>query len=229
MAIPFVVGDRISGVDPFQITTFVWLFSGFLLIGAKSIYVADWPWHDFLRGQVVCRSVGDIVDVTGMPAQMVLLYLLHNEYTNPLTFKGPYTGMFKRALKNGGGLVVDEPVQLSTMLASGFVIFKVLSEQGEHLICIDVRKGANSRQIVSGEIKEYLVCMDVGQEEFDDGVVGLDQDPTDGVVDAGKQVNKKEAAKSDTNTRANKVLMLDRVEFRWTKMLGLYIKDSRFG
>lgn len=38
------------------------------------------------------------------------------------------------------GFAIDEPVQLSTMLASGFVILKVASHHGEHLICLDARK-----------------------------------------------------------------------------------------
>ncbi len=72
MAVPFAVGTRIRGVDPFQITTFAWLTAGFIAVLAKSRYVSEWPWHDFLRGHVVCRSVGDVCDVTGIDSQTVL-------------------------------------------------------------------------------------------------------------------------------------------------------------
>src|ERR1700722_11857733 len=60
MAIPFVVKNKIEGVDPFQITTYCWFLAGFITILAKSRYVSEWPWHDFLRGRVVCQSISDV-------------------------------------------------------------------------------------------------------------------------------------------------------------------------
>ena len=63
MVVPFVVGTRIRGVDPFQIAAYSWVVAGFVTIIAKSRYVSEWPWHDFLRGHVVCRSVKDVCDV----------------------------------------------------------------------------------------------------------------------------------------------------------------------
>src|ERR1700759_4739172 len=59
LAVPFLVGQRISGVDPFQFVTFGWLLAGAFLVGAKSRYVESWPWHDFLRGHIICRSVSE--------------------------------------------------------------------------------------------------------------------------------------------------------------------------
>jgi len=60
------------------------------------------------------------------------------------------------------GLSIDDPVNLSTMLTS--VVLKVLSAKGEHLICLDVRKGAwdwasRNQYIFS------LACMDLGKNK----------------------------------------------------------------
>jgi len=209
MSVPFIVGTDIRGVDPFQITTFAWIIAGFIAVLAKSRYVSEWPWHDFLRGHVVCRSVKDICDVTGMDAQMILLNLLHEEYLNTLRTKGPYNGMFGRKSDDSNGFAIDEAVDLSTMIASGFVILKVLNEFGEHLICLDIRRGTQSQQPEKGLWGDYLACMDIGKDIMFD------------TLDQGLGQRKR---KSD-----DKVKKLSVKSFRWNKVLGLYIQDSKFG
>ncbi|KAI0199931.1 hypothetical protein F4808DRAFT_196330 [Astrocystis sublimbata] len=57
IAIPFVARNRISGVDPFQITLFLWVIAGVIILAAKGKYVSEWPWHEFLHGHVVCRTL----------------------------------------------------------------------------------------------------------------------------------------------------------------------------
>lgn len=217
LAIPFSVQDKLPGVDPFQFVQFMWLLAGFMLIGAKSRYVSNWPWHDFLKGQVVCHSVKDLTDVSGVDPQMILLFLLQNEFKHTLAVSGPYTGMFLRVSESGDGFVINEPAQLSTMLASGFLIFKVLNEKGEHLICLDVRK--NAKQIIGRETAEYNACMDIGQD--------LIEEEEEGKSDQTAPSSKKKTR--GRQERTDKVIILRREEFRWNKMLGLYIKDSRFG
>ena len=144
----------------------------------------------------------DLAEVTGIHAQMILLYLIHNEPKHTLTMSGPYRGIFKRKLEDVTGFVIDVPVHLSTMLASGYLIFKVLNEKGEHLICIDVRLGV--RGITSRIEENYKASMDIGRDDLDlerkYGTDGLD-----------------------------KVIFLARQQFGWNKMLGLYVKDSKFG
>ena len=210
MAVPFSVQNRLKGVDPFNITTFAWLMAGFILVIAKSRYVCEWPWHDFLRGRVVCKSIKEMADVTGIDGQMILTNLLHNERNTALTTKGPYNGMFDRRAEFGSaGFSIDVPIQLSTMLASGFVLLKVLSVKGERLICLDVRKG--SEWGIGAAMKhhhgEHLACTDLEDEEDKKEV----QEKPDGV------------------TGGKKILRLTRSEFLWTRVLGVYVRDSLFG
>ena len=223
LAVPFSVGDRISGVDPFQIASFGWLLAGLFLIGAKSIYVSEWPWHDFLRGQVVCRGVRNLRDVTGIKAQTILMYLLHNERKMTLVTQGPHNGMFQNASKEGKGFAIDEPVKNSTMLASGFIVLKVLNEKGEHVVCIDVRKGVEWDAAVKNQSADYLACLDIGKE-------GLSfEDMESDHKTAYTTLEVEEADTDASHDGRDKVLKLERRNLRWNKMLGLYVKDSRFG
>jgi hypothetical protein len=219
MAVPFAVGTRIRGVDPFQIATFSWVIGGFIVVLAKSRYVAEWPWHDFLRGRVVCRSVKDVTEVTGVRSQMVLLNLLHDERNNTLTTRGPYNSMFGRSSKDAGGFSIDEPVFLSTMIASGFIILKVLNEKGEHLVCMDVRKGSPGDTPVKGDFGTYLAYIDIGKDSIATGE--KEKDDVDSVVNFVTRKSK--------DKETDKVLRLTPVNFRWTKVLGIYIRDSKFG
>lgn len=240
MSIPFAVKERISGVDPFQITTFSWLLAGFITIIAKSRYVSEWPWHDFLRGQVVCSGVTDVHEVTGVDPQMIIWYLLHAEHDSILRTRGPYNGMFGqvnmrdttieevdmiktmysavfgRKGQEVGGFAIDEPVQLSTMLASGFIILKVLNDKGEHLICVDVRKGTDAAAYTRLEKEMFLSCMSIDKDITELTSLRKAQD--------GEEV--RSPGRRETN---NKILKLSVHEFRWNKMLGVYVKDSRFG
>jgi hypothetical protein len=126
--VPFVVGERIPGVDPFQFVTFGWLIAGAFVVGAKSRYVENWPWHDFLRGQILCRSVSELAVASRVKKQAVLLYLLRAEFRNPLVFRGPYHGIFRRRAKSGTeGLSIDIPVGHATILASGFNVLGIRS------------------------------------------------------------------------------------------------------
>ena len=218
MAIPFLVGQRIAGVDPFQLTTFAWVVAGFIVVFAKSRYVAQWPWHDFLHGRVVCRSVGDVCDVTGISPQTVLMYLLVEEQTTPLRTKGPYNGMFSRKTEDSSGFSIDEAAHISTVLASGFIVLKVLDEAGEHLTCLDVRKGAKGQTPAIGETAEHLAFMNLDEEEqkfAPDTSTGQSQAPQSKLT--GKLRN------------IQKVKKLSIVEFRVNRVLGVYVGDSRFG
>jgi hypothetical protein len=208
LILPFFVKNKLPGVDPFQITTFTWLVVGVILIASKGRYVKEWPWHDFVHGRVVCESVTDLADVTGVDKQMILMKLLHNEKAIALITKGPYNGMFDRKSEaTSEGFAIDEPVQLSTMLASGFIILKVISYHGEHLICLDARKRsvldyADSEASLS---MDYLSCLELSNGEEEES---MDRKPS---------------------KTSNTVLYLSRNSMGWHKMVGLFVGDAVFG
>jgi hypothetical protein len=233
LAVPFSVGERITGVDPFQIATYTWLLAGFLLISAKSVYVDDWPWNDFLQGHVKCRSVSDLSKVSGIDAQIVLLFLLRNERKNLLVTDGPYNGMFDRTLERRSmeqkrfqkkkkkdkdvdqdteqtvgtkqGFSIDEPSHVNTLLASGIVVLKVRDKVGEHLICIDGRQGMLDASR-AGTQGNWMTCPNFNSEQLEK------------IFDEHKQ-----------SSGERDVYMVERVEFQWVKVLGVYVKDSKFG
>jgi hypothetical protein len=157
LSVPFVVGERIPGVDPFQFVTFGWLIAGAFVVGAKSRYVENWPWHDFLRGQILCRSVSELAVASRVKRQAVLLYLLHHEFRNPLVFRGPYHGIFRRRGTSGKeGFSIDIPVGHATVLAAGFIVLEVRrtreNEKKKHTILLDTREDAEH-----GALEQYQV------------------------------------------------------------------------
>jgi hypothetical protein len=228
MAIPFAVGTRIRGVDPFQITTFSWVLAGFLTIFAKSRYVSEWPWHDFLHGQVICRSVKDVCDVTRIDPQMVLMYLLLEEQVTTLRTKGPYNGMFLRKSEDSSGFTIDEPTHISTMLASGFIILKVLNEFGEHLVCLDVRKGKKGEAPWLRDEREYLACMDL-DSEADYWLLNEAEPPLPPLCEKNQALNARRSPQGRENGTRDKVKKLRKHKFRVNKVLGLYVANARFG
>jgi hypothetical protein len=134
LTVPFLVKKGIPGVDPFQFVTFGWLLAGAFLVLAKSRYVENWPWHDFLRGQMVCRSVSELAVASRVKEQAVLLYLLHHEFRNPLVYCGPYPGVFRRRAEKGArGFDINVPTGHATVLAAGFIVHQFRAKDaGEH-------------------------------------------------------------------------------------------------
>ncbi|KAK7935974.1 hypothetical protein PG985_001469 [Apiospora marii] len=213
LAIPFTLGERVAGVDPFQFTLFSWACAGFIFVLGNSRYVTNWPWHDFIKRRVVCRSLSDLSDVSGIHPQLILLYLLHNEWRTILVTSGPYNGMFKRRCdpREGkamydDGFSINIPVSLFTMFASGFVILKVANRSGDALICIDGRKGGwdAAHQNQKGN---WLTCRDFNEDYLERA--------------RNSGLEKKDLSK--------KILALERIEFSWDRVLGVYIQDSNFG
>ncbi|EXJ91829.1 hypothetical protein A1O3_00379 [Capronia epimyces CBS 606.96] len=235
MSVPFAVGSRIRGVDPFQITTFAWVLAGFLTIFAKSRYVSEWPWHDFIHGRVVCRSVKDVCDVTRVDPQMVLMYLLLEEQVTTLRTKGPYNGMFSRRSEDVSGFTIDEPTHISTMLASGFVVLKVLNEFGEHLVCLDVRKGTKGEAPWLHQTRRYLACMDLDNEADDRLLNEPEPEPEPEPAlpppfgDKHQTVKATRLAVTKERAPVDKVKKLKIARFRVNKVLGLFVGNARFG
>ncbi|ERF72635.1 hypothetical protein EPUS_05689 [Endocarpon pusillum Z07020] len=212
LAIPFTVGTRIAGVDPFQITAFSWLLAGVIIIASKSRYVSEWPWHDFIHGTVICDSVTDLADVTGVSEQMILTKLLHSENGSMVSTRGPYNGMFSNRSDSAEGFSIDVPVKLSTMLASGFIVLKVLGDSGEHLLILDARKGSSMDWAnKSTHSASYLCCLDIESNED--------------YHDEGKDL----AVSTHSRPLANDIHFVKKQNVSWSRLVGLYIADSWFG
>ncbi|KAH8753657.1 hypothetical protein F5882DRAFT_483746 [Hyaloscypha sp. PMI_1271] len=143
IAVGFTVQERIKGVDPFNITVFCWALAAFILVVAKAYRVQDWPWRDYLRRRVVCRSLSELCDVTHKDAQQVLQYLLWNEPSTTLITRGPYNKLFYR--KDQSGFSIDQKIELRTMFAAGVVVVKVVSPQGIALVCRRITEGDTLR------------------------------------------------------------------------------------
>lgn len=168
LAAGFTVGDRIVGVDPFNITTFSWAFAAFVFVIAKSVLVENWPWKDFLQGEVVCRSVSELSAVTGMDKQEIIAYLLGNEYNTILITRGPYNKPFDR--RGEEGFSIDHKIGLRTLLRSGVIPVKVATPDGpgsDALHIFDLRRGWRLRTLFHVHDREdeddeqyMLMCID---------------------------------------------------------------------
>lgn len=212
MAIPFCVNDRIRGVDPFQITSFAWILVAFAVVLAKSRFVSEWSWHDFLRGQIICSSIRDLQDVSGIDPQIILMFLLYRGRDTILKTKGPYNGMFlsNTEERGQGQFAIDVPTRLSTMYASGFIVLKMLNEDGEHLVVVDARKGA-SESSARNECSDEKLCH-----------LRLDQDMAK-LDDLHSDYGSAKPSKTEP------VLQLRMEKFWMKKIVGFYIRDVKFG
>ncbi|PNP75163.1 hypothetical protein FNYG_11499 [Fusarium nygamai] len=135
LVIGLSIGDRIKGVDPFNISMFCWALAGVVLLVAKAIRVENWPWSDFLTGLVPCRSVSEVSAVTGIDSQLILAYLLGMDCRTYLQVSGPYNGLFSRPVEEGG-FSIDVPVRCATAMEGGFIPIKILGEFGPGIIFI---------------------------------------------------------------------------------------------
>ncbi|KAK1948917.1 hypothetical protein LY78DRAFT_732495 [Colletotrichum sublineola] len=126
-----LLGERLQGVDPFNITTLAWVLAGFIILVAKSLFVSEWPWRDFLRGRVPCRSVSELHTVTGVDEQDIMEYLLAKEPYTILITKGPFNRTFTR--RSNEGFSIDAKMELHTLVASGIIVLKVATQMGPAL------------------------------------------------------------------------------------------------
>jgi hypothetical protein len=148
LATGFSLGNSLEGVDPFNIATFTWVVAGFMILIAKSIRVAEWPWRDFLMGRVTCRSLSELHAVTGANEQDLYLYLLTKESESVLVTRGPYNKMFVRKEDHGsGGFSIDIKPEVRTLVAAGLILVKVSIQDGSALVCLDLRRGSEKRDV----------------------------------------------------------------------------------
>lgn len=97
------------------------------------------------------------------------------------------------------------------MLASGFIMLKVVSHQGEHLVCLDARmsSGVDYASSSSSEFM-YLSCR------------GL---PLPDVTTPGR----KPTASRKQRKTTKKDFYLQRRAFAWNKLIGLFVGGVVFG
>ncbi|POS75010.1 hypothetical protein DHEL01_v206591 [Diaporthe helianthi] len=133
LGIGFSVGDRINGVDPSNLATYLWVVAAFIILIAKNMKVKEWAWNDFLRRRVRCCSVSELQSMTGVDAQLIIYKLLHDERRGSvLNIRGPYNSAFLRRANEG--FAIDVPISSSTLRRSGLVMLKVATAQGYALI-----------------------------------------------------------------------------------------------
>ncbi|KAK3385641.1 hypothetical protein B0H63DRAFT_186082 [Podospora didyma] len=160
LAIGLTIQDRLTGVDPFNITMYAWALAALWLLILKALLVEEWSWSDFLHGRVRCRSVSELRAVTGIHDQLVIAKLLHDERDSILKTRGPFNAVFLS--KSEAGFSIDVPLQNKTLLLSGLVMIKVETPLGHALVCLDVRRGTELSIVAHREVgsmrKERLIC-----------------------------------------------------------------------
>jgi hypothetical protein len=212
LAIPFTARDHITGVDPFNITLFSWLLSGLLLVIAKGRYVSEWPWHQFIHGHVVCRSIEELCEASNTSTQTVMSYLLLHEPKSILRTRGPYNGLFRRKANPGeAGFSINRPTHISTVMASGFVPLKILNIDGEHVIFLDIRKGRDS--VSPMDVSDRIACVDLYQ---------YDESKEDQEEATDRRRLRLESHKGvDQNVRK-----IETANLRVDRVLGVYVGDN---
>ncbi|KAL9078504.1 MAG: hypothetical protein Q9157_002560, partial [Trypethelium eluteriae] len=102
------------------------------------------------------------------------------------------------------------------MLASGFIVLKVANEDGEHLICGDVRKGT-----VWGEFATNKKHQVLGYKNVDD--YGSDDDINND--NSSQYTNKKVEKQGSTRDGfpAKKIFLLKIEEINYKSLLGIYV------
>lgn len=168
-----VVGERIPGVDPFNITTYCWVFAAFILLVAKSVRVHEWPWNDFLHGRVVCRSVSELTSITGINDQFIIAKLLQEERHSLLQTRGPFNTIFLR--RSEDGFSIDRPISTWTMTLSGLIMIEVESMTKHALACLDLRQGTTRCLIEHQHVPDqedeerYIYCPRLYKDDQKDG------------------------------------------------------------
>ncbi|KAL9111814.1 MAG: hypothetical protein Q9227_003873 [Pyrenula ochraceoflavens] len=156
-----------KGVDPANFMIFFWSIAlSFLLVG-KAFFVPDWPWHDFLRSSVACRSITEVSRISGVKEQVIIMHLLTNRPN--IALRGPHalvlftSGLSETESPSTTGFSIDVPVDLPTLYASGFLVLKVNTFKGPLLVCIrgaprvdadsDTRSALTTR--ITGELPRH--------------------------------------------------------------------------
>ncbi|KAF2802277.1 uncharacterized protein BDZ99DRAFT_455036 [Mytilinidion resinicola] len=155
--------NRIKGVDPSNLSMYLWILAGFYLLVQKSRFVEEWPWSDFLRFRVRCRSVSELHAISGINEQLLMAKLLHDERGGSLLkTRGPYNKVFLQRDSNDG-FSIDRSLHMTTLLLSGLIMLKVVTPRGQALVCLDARRGTELKVVEhqGNQAQEHLLCEDI--------------------------------------------------------------------
>jgi hypothetical protein len=154
-----------KGVDPSNFMIFLWSIAISYLLMAKAFFVPDWPWHDFLRAEVYCRSISEVGRITGIDRQLILMHVLANERKLSLRVRGPYAMLFSNLdmerAKSKSGFAIDVPITLDTVYASGYLVLKVITQAGPRLVFVDGRAGTSAYIATGTTLRSYVVAEDL--------------------------------------------------------------------
>ncbi|KAF3355473.1 hypothetical protein VDGD_08726 [Verticillium dahliae] len=163
LAFGFSIGERIEGVDPFNISVFCWGLAAFMLVLVKAVRVEYWSWHRFLRGEVACRSITEVVSVTGMNPQVLLVILLRLDDRMFLQTRGPFNAMFRRHTDDPqSGFSINVPIKATTAFEGGLIPVVVQGEQDIGLVLLRGNSWATFNSVKNQQTFENgLHCRDI--------------------------------------------------------------------
>ncbi|KAK4466127.1 hypothetical protein QBC42DRAFT_302934 [Cladorrhinum samala] len=165
LTIGFTVGERIQGVDPFNLATYAWVLAAFVMLICKAVLVEHWSWSDFLQFNVRCKSVSELAATAQMDEQVIIAKLLHDDCGDGiLVTRGPFNSVFRRQAGNSeDGFSINVKIKPSTLILSGLAPLKVVTPRGHAIVCLDHRRGTFLAlvQHEGGKEKEHLVCDDI--------------------------------------------------------------------
>ncbi|KAH8900335.1 hypothetical protein GQ53DRAFT_862337 [Thozetella sp. PMI_491] len=204
LAIGLTVKNRIEGVDPSNISVFCWTLAAFVILVMKALRVENWPWRDFFRGRVRCRSVSEVIAVTGINGQVFLSILLRLEPQIIMRKAGPFRGIFRRKESEGvgGGFSVDLPLTTDSMTRAGCFFIQVQSSIGPALVAIAATHGQPYRSV---EPQSSLAHK-----------VGI------------KCQNLQEPSAWGSGGETKNLYVLITNELKWSRVVGIFTKDAYF-
>ena len=162
-----------GGVDRPNLVVLVWTAAGFLMAYVKSTRVEAWPWHDFLRGQVVCRSISEIHAVTKINPQTLLAVLLWHadSMAQRLRTSGPFCSLFGE--HEAGGFDIDIAPLNDTAMAGGHLFVVVSTHDGPALVDLVAQADDETYTAVpnagsnttSAHLRDALYCINAGSPD----------------------------------------------------------------
>ncbi|KAI1745487.1 hypothetical protein F4680DRAFT_402359 [Xylaria scruposa] len=207
------VQDKIAGVDPSNLSVLVWTAAGFLVVYFKSRRVENWPWRDFLRGRVVCRSVSEVHAVTKIDPQLLLAVLLRCETRMFLHKRGPFNALFE--LQSDDGFAIDVPPLTETAISGGHTFLMVDSFYGPALVGLRAKKWEGYKSFSPRDEKrgEGFICRDL-------------RDP------GSYSLPLSERRTGQASSKATEILPLYHIrtsDLEWYRVQGVFVQKAVFG